>query len=229
LSKDQESRAGELKTIGWPAEALSRYEWLWEYRQRWGAINLDPEDREFLRKAESTLPKRAASGQGGSQKKTIGQKSHYRWLAFYLEAMESADALADLERGEVGAWPMILEEELRALAYYEPVLGLPDTHSAKAFTPARELWASEAAALGRTLTFDFDAPIAALKLAGKTSWKSLRSPGPTGLRDYPVLRSEAADSFRVSVRRSVVTLVKATFPSLSETDKPDPPDSWQRG
>jgi len=229
LSKDQESRAGELKTLGWPAEALIRYEWLWEYRQRWGAINLDPEDREFLRKAEAALPKRAASGQGGSQKKTIQQKSHYRWLAFYLEAMGSPDAVADLEQGEVGAWPIILEEELRALDYYEPVLGLPDTHRAKAFLAAREQWASEAAAQGRTLTFDFDAPLEALKLAGKTSWKSLRSPGPAGLRDYPVLKPEAADSFRGAVRRSVVPLVKATFPSLSETDKPDPPDSWQRG
>jgi hypothetical protein len=229
LSKDQESRAGELKTLGWPAEALGRYERLWEYRQRWGAINLDPEDRDFLRKAEAALPKRAAGSHGGSQKKTIQQKSHYRWLAFYLEAMNAPGAVADLEQGEVGAWPIILEEELRALDYYEPVLGLPDTHRAKAFTAAREQWASEAASQGRTLTFDFDAPLEALKQAGKTSWKSLLSPGPAGLRDYPVLQAEAADSFRGAVRRSVIPLVKATFPSLSETDKPDPPDSWQRG
>ncbi|MCP9773668.1 hypothetical protein KBY66_13780 [Synechococcus sp. Tobar12-5m-g] len=228
MSKDQESRAGELKTLGWPAEAVSRYERLWEYRQRWGAINLEPEEREFLRKAEGELPKQAASGQGGSQKKTTQQKSHYRWLAFYLAAMTTPGAVAGLEDGEVGAWPIILEEELRALDYYEPVLGLPDTHKAKAFTAAREQWASEAAALGHTLAFDFNTPLEALKQAEKTSWKPLRSDGAPGLKEYPVLPAEAAVSFRGTVRRSLVALVRDTFPSLSGTDKPDPPDDWQR-
>ena len=35
---------------------MARYVELWEYRQRWGAMNLEREDRLFLRKAEKALP-----------------------------------------------------------------------------------------------------------------------------------------------------------------------------
>ncbi len=228
LIKVQESRAVELKALGWPAEAISQYERLWEYRQRWGAINLDPEERGFLRKAESELPKRVASGQGGSQKKTTQEKSHYRWLAFHLEAMTQPGAVAGIEAGEQGAWPILLEEELRALDYFEPVLGLADTHKAKLFIPAREQWVSEAAAQARILTYDFEAPLEVLRQTGKTSWKSIRSAATAGPQDYPVLDAEAARSFRASVRSNLLALVRATFPSLSGNDQPDPPDDWQR-
>jgi hypothetical protein len=228
LIKVQESRAAELRSIGWPADAISQYERLWEYRQRWGAINLDPEERGFLRKAESELPKRIASSPGGSQRKTTQEKSHYRWLVFYLKAMTEPGAVAGLEGSEVGAWPILLEEELRALDYFDPVLGLADTHKAKLLIPAREQWASEAAELGRTLSFDFGAPLAVLKQAGKTSWKSIRSDATPGSQDYPVLEAGAASTFRASVRGTLPALVKATFPSLSGTDRPDPPDDWQR-
>ena len=48
----EENRAEELKALGWTAEDVRKYEELWEYRQRWGAINLERDDRVFLRKAE---------------------------------------------------------------------------------------------------------------------------------------------------------------------------------
>ncbi|MFM1945597.1 MAG: hypothetical protein RI897_4579, partial [Verrucomicrobiota bacterium] len=51
MQKGESNRAGELKELGWSAEDVRRYEELWEYRQRWGAINLEREDRQFLRKA----------------------------------------------------------------------------------------------------------------------------------------------------------------------------------
>ena len=84
MQKGESNRAGELKELGWSAEDVRRYEELWEYRQRWGAINLEREDRQFLRKAEAALPKIVAKG---SEKKRTQDKSHYRWLSFYLEAM----------------------------------------------------------------------------------------------------------------------------------------------
>jgi hypothetical protein len=58
MRKEEGSRSGELRDLGWPAEDVRRYEELWEYRQRWGAINLEREDRVFLRRAEAALPKR---------------------------------------------------------------------------------------------------------------------------------------------------------------------------
>ena len=53
MLKVDESRAEELKAIGWPPEDVRRYEELWEYRQRWGAINLERDERIFLRKADA--------------------------------------------------------------------------------------------------------------------------------------------------------------------------------
>jgi hypothetical protein len=218
VAKDETSRGEELRALGWTAEEVRQYEELWEYRQRWGAINLEPEDRVFLRRAEAALPKRLAHGKG-SLKKTLQQKSHYRWLSFYRDAMlASADSLG-LQPEEEAAWVILLEEELRALDHYEPVLGLPDTLKAKDLVPAREAWIEEAAQQGRVLSFDFDAPLEALKQQESTSWKPLRS---EGARTYPVLAGEAAAAFRTKVGREVAEQIRATFPSLKDSDKPAP-------
>jgi hypothetical protein len=218
VAKDETSRGEELRALGWTAEEVRQYEELWEYRQRWGAINLEPEDRVFLRRAEAALPKRVAHGKG-SLKKSLQEKSHYRWLSFYRDAMlASADSLG-LQPEEEAAWVILLEEELRALDHYEPVLGLPDTLKAKELVPAREAWIEAAAAQGRVLSFDFDAPLEALKQQETTNWKPLRS---EGARSYPVLAAEAAAAFRTRVGQEVAERIRATFPSLKDSDKPAP-------
>jgi hypothetical protein len=218
VAKDETSRGEELRALGWTAEEVRQYEELWEYRQRWGAINLEPEDRVFLRRAEAALPKRLAHGKG-SLKKTLQQKSHYRWLSFYRDAMLASTDSLGLQPEEEAAWVILLEEELRALDHYEPVLGLPDTLKAKDLVPAREAWIEEAAHQGRVLSFDFDAPLEALKQQESTSWKPLRS---EGARTYPVLAGEAAAAFRTKVGREVAEQIRATFPSLKDSDKPAP-------
>ena len=53
VSKETSHRGEELKDLGWSAPDVARYIELWEYRQRWGAMNLEREDRLFLRKAET--------------------------------------------------------------------------------------------------------------------------------------------------------------------------------
>jgi hypothetical protein len=219
VAKDESSRGEELRALGWTAEEVRQYEELWEYRQRWGAINLEPEDRVFLRRAEAALPKRADSRKG-SLKKSLQEKSHYRWLRFYCDALQAAGADLSLQPGEEAAWVILLEEELRALDHYEPVLGLPDTLKAKELAPAREAWIEAVAAQGRELSVDFDAPLAALKQQEATNWKPLRSEGATS---YPVLDAEAAAAFRTTVRREVAQTIRATFPSLQDSDKPEPP------
>ncbi len=226
MLKGEVNRALELKELGWSADEVRRYEELWEYRQRWGAINLEPEDRAYLRKADAALPKLAAHGKGAARK-SLRDKSHVRWLAFYLEAFKAAEADLGLPEGELGAWRIVLEEELRALAYDEPVLGLPDTLKAKALIPAREAWVAAAAAGGRVLEVDFAAPLVALKATEKTSWKPLRGEDNAAASDYPVLEAKAAAAFRAQVRQEVTTLIRSTFPSLKDTEKPLPPDDWQ--
>ena len=44
-----------LRSLGWSAPDVSRYMALRDYKLRWGAANLEREDRLFLRKAESAL------------------------------------------------------------------------------------------------------------------------------------------------------------------------------
>jgi len=217
VAKDEASRGEELKALGWSAEEVRKYEELWEYRQRWGAINLEREDRLFLRKAEAALPK-LSSGKG-SEKKRLQDKSHYRWLSFHLEAMRTSAAETGLKAGERGAWPVLLEQELRALDHYEPVLGLPDTLKAKELLPIREQLIQQAAAGATVLQFDFVEPLEALKRQETTSWKPLRGEANTD-KAYPVLAADAVESFQREAASRLGAAIRELFPSLKDSDKP---------
>jgi hypothetical protein len=223
MRKEEGSRSGELRELGWSAEDVRRYEELWEYRQRWGAINLEREDRAFLRKAEAALPKRLTGK--AAQKKGLQEKAHVRWLNHFLVAMRADPGLAGRPEGEEGAWPILLEEELRALTWYEPVLGLPDTLRARAFVDSRESWIGEAAAEGQALSFDFAAALEQARQEGNTSWKPLRGEGRASATDFPVLPPAAAAAFRARVRPAVLELVRS-LPSLQGNDKGEPADDW---
>jgi hypothetical protein len=226
LAKELTHRADELKTLGWSQDEVARYAELWDYRQRWGAMNLEREDRLFLRKAEAALPV-IVSGKA-SAKKATREKSYYRWLCFHLEGMDAAEASYSLPQGARGAWPILLEEERRLLDYYQPVLGLPDTIKAKAFDPVREELAAQAgplaAADGKTENYDFQAALTALKAQENSKWRHLRE--QDGDLPYPVLNMEAASSFRAEVRSRFTTLLRETLPSLADTEKPVPDDNW---
>ena len=102
------------------------------------------------------------------------------------------------------------------------MLGLPDTLKAKALLPAREAWIAAIATEGRELSFDFDAPLEALKQQEATSWKPLRN---VGARSYPVLEAGAAANFRTQMNQEVAQLIRSTFPSLKDSDKPEPPSA----
>jgi len=178
-----------------------------------------------LRKAEGLLPKRVAGK--GSAKKAIKDKAYYQWLSFYREAMLAAAAELGLGAGDEAAWAIVIEEEQRALDYYQPVLGLPDTLKAKLLMPLREQWTSEAG--GRTLEFDFIAPLEALKASQTTNWKPLRAEDAANPKAYPVLDAEAAAAFRAKVRQEMVTFIRTTFPSIKDSDKPEPAADWNKG
>jgi hypothetical protein len=219
VRKDETSRSDELKTLGWSAEEVRRYEELWEYRHRWGAINLERDDRIFLRRAEAALPKQL-SGKA-ALRKSLKEKTHYRWLSAFHQAMAGVEGL---EADELAAWAIVIEEELRALDYYQPVLGLPDTLKAKAFAPLREQLVAEIADQGRNLSFDFAAALAEFRAQGNKGWKSLRQDDTNS--DFPVLPRAVADGFRAKARAELVALTRSTYPSLADTAKPEPPSDW---
>ena len=230
VAKELTHRADELKELGWSNDDVQRYAELWDYRQRWGAINLEREDRQFLRKAEAALPK-IVTGKTVARKPTQ-EKSYYRWLRFYLDEMDKAERSFGIAEGSRGTWPILLEEELRVLEYYEPVLGLPDTIKAKALDSFREAIIQRTAELPsqniKLQNFDFHAPIEALKAKEKTSWRPLREGISEDLNAYPILVGNAVNDFRQEVRSELPSLIRETLPSLAETDKPTLPDNWVR-
>ena len=96
MAQELTHRADELKQLGWSLDDLNRYIELWDYRQRWGAINLEREDRLFLRKADSALP--TITKAKISVKKPLREKSYYRWLKLFLDEMSKLEVDNGLEK-----------------------------------------------------------------------------------------------------------------------------------
>ena len=211
MAKDEICRADELQALGWAAEDVRRYAELWDYRHRWGAINLEQEDRAFLRKAEAALPKRV-SGKA-ALKKALQDKSYYRWLSFYREAMLSSGCEQQLGDGERGAWPVLLEAELALLDELQPVLGLPDTLKARDLVTLRDELVAQAASQGRQGEFDFAAPLEELKQKERTNWKPLRGEASSDT-SYPVLPADAVEPFRAEATRVLGDWLRGHLPSL---------------
>jgi hypothetical protein len=213
LAKDEISRADELQAMGWSAEDVRRYADLWDYRHRWGAINLEPEDRAFLRKAEAALPKRVTGK--AALKKPLQEKSHYRWLAFYREAMLAHEAAQQLNPGEQGAWPVLLAAELALLDELQPVLGLPDTLKARELVALREELVAQAAKEGAAAGHSFDdvAPLEELKQKERTNWKPLRGEASSD-KSYPLLSADAVEPFRAQATSVLGDWMRSHLPSL---------------
>ena len=222
VPKETSHRGDELKALGWTAQDVSRYVELWEYRQRWGAMNLEREDRLFLRKAENALPA-IVTGRAAAKKPTQ-DKTYYKWLSFHRDAMRSAEAEMSIAEEEQGAWPLMLETELRLLDHYAPVLGLPDTLKAKGLGPLRETLAGQAAELGTVKDYDFEAALNTLKEKEPNRWRHLRE-GEGADRSYPVLSADTAVQFRSTALSEIQAFLRGTFPSLAETDKPELQDN----
>ncbi len=229
MAKELTHRADELKQLGWNQEDLYKYIELWDYRQRWGSINLEREDRQFLRKAESLLPEISKSK--ASVKKPLKEKSYYCWIQFYLNEMNDFESKENLEDGMRGVWPIFLEEELRVIDYYEPVLGLPDTIKAKLIAPIREDLVKEALeSFSKSIIskkFDFQGTLANGKSNGKnTSWRSIRDGDFEENQDYQIIDKTSVLEFRKKVNEKLLSFIKDNFPSLAETDKSLPPNDW---
>jgi hypothetical protein len=229
VAKELTHRADELKQLGWSQEDLFKYIELWDYRQRWGSINLEREDRQFLRKAESLLPE--ISKNRVSLKKPLNEKSYYCWIQFFLNEMNDFELKENLEDGMRGVWPIFLEEELRVIDYYEPVLGLPDTIKSKLIGPIREELVKEALDKYEksiiTKRFDFQGALVNAKSTGKnSSWRSLRDGDFEENQDYQIIDKTNVLEFRKKVNIKLLSFIKENFPSLAETDKSLPPNDW---
>jgi len=229
VAKELTHRAEELKQLGWNQEDLYKYIELWDYRQRWGSINLEREDRLFLRKAESLLPE--ISKNKVSVKKPLKEKSYYCWIQFFLNEMNNFESNEKINEGMRGVWPIFLEEELRIIDYFEPVLGLPDTIKTKLIAPIREDLVKTALEIYKesiiTKKFDFQGALDNAKLNGKNaSWRSPRDGVYQSNHDYQIINKSNVLEYRKIVNEKLLIFMKENLPSLVESDKSLPPNDW---
>jgi len=215
--KDEVNREEELKELGWSPEDLRRYAELWEYRKRWGAANLEREERIFLKKADNALPA-LTKKRGGSAAdvKQVEEKLHYKWIELYKIAIQRAEQAAQIPDGHEGAWTIVLDEELKALKEYQPRLDMRDTLNRKSFDSFRAAWLEEAAQLGQLQALDVEIQLAALKLELQKEWRSSwDKPGRREAKQFPVLPAEQAAQFRLKVSEETRRLTRELYPSVA--------------
>ena len=217
MKKELSHRSHELKALGWNQEDLSRYEDLWDYSQRWGLINLEREDRQFLKKAEKLLPK--IQNKKVSLKKSIEEKSYYLWLNFYLDEIKIFTEI-NLTKNQVSVWNLLIEEELKLLNELKPVMGLPDTLKAKnLFVNRKELIKkafSEYDAKNNKDSFDFNEILNKSQKDVSKSWKSITEKDPEANKKFPIVSSKNADILRSEINKDLKSFMRENYPSLKE-------------
>ena len=217
MNKELSHRSHELKALGWNQEDLSRYEDLWDYSQRWGLINLEREDRQFLKKAEKLLPK--IQNKKASVKKSIEEKSYYLWLNFYLEEIKIFNQ-SYVPKKEVGVWTLLIEEELKLLKELQPVMGLPDTLKAKnLFVNRKQLIQkafNEYDAKNNNKPFDFINILNESEKDVSKSWKCIIEKDPEANETFPILDSKNIAALRTEINEDLKLFMKENYPSLKE-------------
>ena len=215
MNKETSHRSPELKELGWNQEDISRYEELWEYSQRWGLINLEKEDRQFLRKAEKLLPK--VQPKKISNKKSIQEKSYYLLLNFYFEKMNDF-RVSILQSPIQSVWEILLEEELKLLAKYSPVMGLPDSIKARELSLIRKNLIKSSFdifdAKNSKNLFDFEIVTNPEKQKISKTWKSIIENTPEEMKNFPLIPEELIEKFRMQVKDNIEEFMVNNYPSL---------------
>ena len=217
MNKELSHRSHELKALGWNQEDLSRYEDLWDYSQRWGLINLEREDRQFLKKAEKLLPK--IQNKKASVKKSIEEKSYYLWLNFYLEEIKNFSE-SFVPNKEVSIWTLLIEEEIKLLKELQPVMGLPDTLKAKNLFINRKQLIKKAFdkydAKNNNKSFDFINILNNSEKNVSKSWKSITEKDPEANEFFPVIDIKNMAALRTEINKDLKSFMKGNYPSLKK-------------
>ena len=217
MNKELSHRSNELKALGWNQEDLARYEDLWEYSQRWGLINLEREDRQFLKKAEKLLPK--IQNKKASIKKSIEEKSYYLWLNFYLEEIKTFNE-SNLPKNKFSVWTLLIEEELKLLKELQPVMGLPDTLKAKNLFANRKELIKKAFekydAKNNNELFDFGEIFNKSEKDVSKSWKSIAEKHPEANETFPIIDSKNLEGLRSEINQDLKLFMRENYPSLKE-------------
>tara|TARA_Y100000589_G_scaffold165833_1_gene157733 strand:- start:2507 stop:3166 length:660 start_codon:yes stop_codon:yes gene_type:complete len=215
LNKETSHRSHELKEIGWNSEDITRYEELWEYSQRWGLINLEREDRQFLKKAEKLIPK--LQPKKTSNKKLIEDKSYYLWLNFYFNEIKEFNN-SNLSKDVESVWSIMIEEEMNLLKKYSPVMGLPDTLKAKDLKIIRKQLIDKAFSVFNAKKseklFDFNLVYDYTKQKESKSWKSLVENDLEVKDQFPLIDKKNRLKFSEEANKEIENYMLNNYPSL---------------
>ena len=217
MNKETSHRSPELKKLGWNQEDITRYEELWDYSQRWGLINLEKEDRQFLRKAEKLLPK--IQPKKISNKKSIQEKSYYLWIKFYFQKINNF-RISILEAPIQSVWEILLEEELKLLDKYTPVMGLPDSIKARELSSIRKNLIKSSFdmfdAKNSENLFDFEIVRNQDEQKISKTWKSIIENTPEEMKNFPLIPDVSIEKFRTQVKDNIEDFMVNSYPSLKK-------------
>jgi hypothetical protein len=166
------------------------------------------------RKAETALEQavKAAQTRKVNGRQPVETKLHYRWVVAELEIARN---MIELAPGEVSGLVIMLEEYLRAMSKYQPVLDQIDTSKRHFFHPVERELLLIAAGLGRMGTFDHVEFKGQLKAAFSDNWNPVWDERyECGAYDNAILPEGEEMEFRAVVRAEMERLVRDVFPSV---------------
>ncbi len=197
---------------GWSSENIAELQQALQAREYFGYANLTADQKQIILAAKAA-EKVAAKARGTkASKQPVQTKLHYRWRAAEAELLRKYSELAP---GEVPAWLIIKEEELRALELYQPVLDQVDTSRRSKFVaPEKELLAL-AADLGRVSNFDWVVFRDELKAEFADSWNDAWDSWYSAeTAPFAVLGEDEVGEYRSLVRSRIEQLTREVYPSV---------------
>ena len=213
-----------LELAGYTEAQIDRYFKLLDRKIRFGLSALSVNDRRFYNKcrvdADAVNNKLEAQLVAAckvkiSGKRSVESKEHYRWISCYLDTIRE---VVDVTVGEVSALVVILEEELRALSKYQPVLDQIDTSKRSKFSQPKKDLLDLAAAVGRVFYLDEAEVHNRTKQefadSWSTKWDESFAENGLGWGKNAIIPDSFELEFREIVRSEMETLTREVFPSV---------------
>tara|TARA_Y100001933_G_scaffold116138_1_gene115983 strand:+ start:3413 stop:3895 length:483 start_codon:yes stop_codon:yes gene_type:complete len=154
-----------------------------------------------------------------SNKKSIKEKSYYLWLNFYLEKI-NIFRVSILKISTISVWEVLLEEELKLLDKYKPVMGLPDSIKAKELASIRKnlikLSFDMFEGKNSTKLFDFEIINNPNEQNISKTWKSIIENTPEEMKSFPLIPEKFIENFRIQVKDNIEEFMINNYPSLKK-------------
>jgi hypothetical protein len=208
-----------LELAGYTETQIERYTKCLRSKRE-GALTIS--DRRFYLAAQGAARKaavaleqalKAAQTRKVSGRQPVETKLHYRWLATELEV---ARGMIELAPGEVSGLVIILEEYLRAMSKYQPVLDQIDTSKRHRFCEIERQLLQIAVSLGRVGILDAEEYQNQLRNVFADSWSPSWEMYYSTKCALNAIFSDAEElEFQTLVRAEMERAVREIYPSVA--------------